>query len=294
MEIRQAKRTKARLRVGLQGPAGSGKTYSALLLGYGITNDWTRITLIDTENSSGDLYAHLGPYNVIPLNAPYTPERYIEAIQLAERSFVANVASVASPENATNATNPPQVIIIDSISHEWEGIGGILETHGNMAGNSFANWSKLTPRHNAFINAILHSTAHVICTIRSKQDYVLTEKNGKMVPEKVGMKGVTREGVDYELTLVFELDVKNYANATKDRTGIFHGKPEFKINIVTGKRLVEWCNTTSNPGEVKVKIEKSQSLEELIGIYNEHPDMQEKLREEFVAKRKVFNPSKVP
>src|SRR5213075_24314 len=106
-------------------------------------------------------------------------------------------------------------------SHEWEGIGGILETHGNMMGNSYTNWSKLTPRHNSFVQHILQSPAHVIGTIRAKQDYVLSEKNGKQVPEKVGLKGVTRDGMDYEFTLVFDIDIKHNASASKDRTGLF-------------------------------------------------------------------------
>lgn len=305
MEIRTAKRTKAKLRIGLQGPSGSGKTYSALLLAYGITQDWSNITVIDTENNSADLYAHLGPYNVLSLKQPYTPEQYIKAIEIAELAFLAklanhadinNVAGVASQNHATNATiariaspnDKHHVIIIDSISHEWEGPGGILDIHTNLPGNSFTNWGKLTPRHNALIEKILNCKTHVICTIRSKQDYVLSEKNGKMVPGKVGLKGVTREGFDYELTLLLELDIKNNATSSKDRTGLFTGKPEFKINSIIGKKLLDWSNSTSNTDEVKEKILKSQSLEELIGIYNQNPEMHENLKNEFILKKKQF------
>ncbi len=135
-----------------------------------------------------------------------------------------------------------EVIIIDSISQEWEGSGGILETHGNMMGNSFTNWNKVTPRHNAFVQKMLHSRSHIIATIRSKQDYVLSEKNGKYVPEKVGLKGVTREGMDYELTAVLELDLKHNATASKDRTGLFMDKPSWVITENTGKRILNWCN----------------------------------------------------
>ena len=94
MEVRTAKRTMAKLKIGLQGPSGSGKTDSALLLAFGITNDWSKIIVIDTENNSADLYSHLGEYKVLTLDAPYSPERYIQAIELAESSLVANVASV--------------------------------------------------------------------------------------------------------------------------------------------------------------------------------------------------------
>jgi hypothetical protein len=288
MEIRTAKRTRAQLRIGLQGPSGSGKTYSSLLLAFGITGDWSRVTIIDTENNSADLYAHLGSYNVLPLAPPFTPERYIEAIEKVEKSI--DVASVA-PTGMQHATNVgSSAIIIDSLSHEWEGTGGILDIHNNMVGNSFTNWGKLTPRHNAFINKILQSQSHVICNIRAKQDYVLSEKNGKMVPEKVGMKGITREGTDYEMTLVLELDMKNNAVSTKDRTGLFTGKPEFRINTLIGKKLLEWANKDVDPAEVKAKITKSTSLEELVGIYNEYPSMHEQLRTDFLEKKKLFTP----
>jgi predicted DNA binding CopG/RHH family protein len=109
------------------------------------------------------------------------------------------------------------VIIIDSLSHEWDGDGGILETHSNMPGNSFTNWSKLTPRHNACVQRILNVNAHVIATLRTKQDYVLTDKNGKMVPEKVGLKSITRDGMDYEFTMVFDIDITHKCMASKDK-----------------------------------------------------------------------------
>lgn len=292
MQIRQAKRTKAKLKIGLQGPSGSGKTYSALLLAYGITNDWSKVLVIDTENNSADLYAHLGNYKVLPLEPPFTPEKYIEAIAFAEKALL--VADVASQNNATIETiatsAEPAVIIIDSISHEWEGQGGILDIHNSMAGNSFTNWGKLTPRHNSFINKILQSKCHVICNIRAKQDYVLSDRNGKMVPEKVGLKGVTREGMDYELTLVFELDIKNHAIATKDRTGLFTGKPEFKINPVIGRMLLTWCETSDDSDDLVKKIESSQSLEELIDIYNRNPTAQQTFKEQFIAKKKALQP----
>jgi len=229
MDLRKAERTQAKIKLGLQGPSGSGKTYSALLVAFGLVDDWTKVAVIDTENHSADLYAHLGNYNVLSLEKPFNPERYIEAIETCERAGM-------------------EVIIIDSISQEWEGSGGILQIHSQMTGNSFTNWNKVTPRHNAFVQKILQSKCHVITTIRSKQDYVLTEKNGKYVPEKVGLKGVTREGMDYELTVVFDLDIKHNATASKDRTGLFMDKPSWVITESTGKRILAWCkagNTVS-------------------------------------------------
>lgn len=167
MQLEQATRKKARIRLGLQGPSGSGKTYSALLLAYGLCPDWSSIAVIDTEYGSASLYSHLGPFKTLRLGAPFTPEKYCDAINVCEYAGI-------------------EVIIIDSCSHEWDGSGGVLDIHSSMPGNSFTNWGKVTPRHNKFVQAILQSTCHVICTIRSKQDYVLTDKNGKMVPERVG------------------------------------------------------------------------------------------------------------
>ena len=184
------------MRLALQGASGSGKTYSSLLIAHGMTSDWSKIAVIDTENGSADLYAHLGAYNVLSLSEPYNPEKYIDAIGICESAGM-------------------EVIIIDSISHCWD---YLLDFHANLQGNSFANWAKVTPRQNAFIQRILNSSCHVICTMRSKQEYVLNERNGKMIPEKVGLKAVQRDNVDYEFTIVFDVNMKHYALASKDRT----------------------------------------------------------------------------
>lgn len=256
MEIRTAERRKAKIRLGLQGPSGSGKTYSALLIAYGLCNDWSKIVVIDTENHSADLYAHLGEYNVLTLQKPFSPENFITAIELCE------------------SNSKIEVIIIDSISMEWDGAGGVLEVHSSMVGNSFTNWNKITPRHNAFVQKMLQSNCHIIATIRSKQDYVLSEKNGKMVPEKVGLKGVTREGMDYEFTLMLDLDIKHNASASKDRTGLFMDKPEFIINSSTGKKILAWCNTeiSSSIETIKAEINSAKDIETLRMILQKYPE----------------------
>lgn len=223
--LRKATRKQVKLKIGLAGPAGSGKTMSALKMAYGMTGDWSKIGVLDTENRSSELYSDLGEFNVISFEPPFSPERYIEAI------------------NMLIADTEIEVIIIDSMSHEWEGKGGVLEIHNNMTGNSFTNWGKLTPRHNRFIDSIVQADKHIICTMRAKSDYVMTEKNGKQVPEKVGLKAITREGVDYEFTLCFDLDIKHYANASKDRTSLFIDKPESILSEEAGRKLLEWANS---------------------------------------------------
>lgn len=253
MQLTQASRKKAKIKMALQGPSGSGKTMSALLIAYGLCNSWSRIAVIDTENHSADLYAHLGPYQVLSIGPPFAPEKYMEALQICINAGI-------------------EVVVIDSVSHEWEGSGGILDIHGRMQGNSFTNWASVTPRHNGFVQAILQSPIHIIGTIRSKQDYALSERNGKMVPEKVGIKGVTKDGLDYEFTLVLDINIKHYATASKDRTGLFIDKPEFLPNKTTGEAILEWCNEGVAPFEER--INRCCSLDELLALYQQNPDFQ--------------------
>lgn len=266
MNLRKASRSHTKIKCALQGPSGSGKTYSALLMARGLCDHWNEIVVIDTENNSADLYSHLGEYNVYDLKSPYTPEVYIKALEECQ-------------------TAQMKVIIIDSLSHEWEGDGGILATHSAMAGNSFTNWSKLTPRHNALIQKILSTNAHIIATLRTKQDYVLTEKNGKQVPEKVGLKSITRDGMDYEFTLVFDIDIKHHAVSSKDRTGLFARAPQFVINEKTGERVRKWCGQSVTPLQVLQFVQDAQDLETLQTIYRAYPEHQEQLKQQFTQRR---------
>lgn len=259
MEIKRAERKQAVIKMGLQGPSGSGKTYSALLLAKGLVGDWNKVAVIDTENHSADLYAHLGDYNVVNISPPFSPAKYIEAISLCEAAGM-------------------EVVILDSISHEWDGAGGILDIHSAMMGNSFTNWSKVTPLHNSFVNKILQSQAHFISTIRSKTDYVLSERNGKVVPEKVGLKGVTRDGMDYEFTIVLDLDLRHNATGSKDRTGLFMDKPQFVITEETGRMIKNWCNAGFNISDIEVMIDQSASLDDLRKILIKYPEYRDRIK----------------
>ena len=267
MKLQTAQRKRAKIKMGLQGPSGSGKSFSALQIAKGISVNWDSVAVIDTENGSSELYSHLGPYQVLQLSPPFSPERYIEAINTCENAGM-------------------EVIVIDSITHEWE---NLLEYHASMQGNSFANWSKITPRHNAFVQKILQSSAHIICTMRTKQDYILNEKNGKMVPEKVGLKSVQRDGFDYELTIMFDLDIKNNAVASKDRTGLFFGKPECKLSENTGELIRNWCNAGDEElDSLRKRIWETRSLQELLCLFNEYPALQEVLKPEFQKRKKLL------
>ena len=276
LTLRKSNRKQAKMKLALAGPSGSGKTMSALLIAMGLAQNWNDIAVLDTENGSADLYAHLGEYNIIPLSAPYSPEQYIKAIDLAEKAEM-------------------KVLIIDSLSHCWE---YLLEVHSSMSGNTFSNWSKITPRQNALIQRILNSNLHIISTLRTKQDYVLSDKNGRLVPEKVGLKTITRDGVDYEFTLVFDIDIKHKATASKDRTGIFADKPQFTIGEETGKTIKAWCEegsaTTSEleselaGDDFSERIGETKSVKELVDLYRTNPAKQNEFKDAFTAQKRAL------
>lgn len=267
MELKKSERSKAKIKMALQAPSGAGKSYSALLLAQGLTNgNLSKVAVIDTEAGSSNLYAHIGSYNVLNLESPHSPERYIEAIDLCIKSGM-------------------EVIILDSISHCWD---FLLDYHASLTGNSFTNWNKITPRQKAFVEKILQSDIHIICTMRVKQDYVLSEKNGKMVPEKVGLKAIQRDEISYEFTIVFDIDYKHFATASKDRTNLFEGKPQFVINSNTGRKILEWCNSNMTKGELQVKVSECNNLSELTNLYNENLELAKTIEQDFVAKKNLL------
>jgi len=243
--FRKAERKKAKLRLGILGPAGSGKTYSALLIAQGLGG---RVALLDTEHGSGELYSQMMDYDVATLTPPFTPQRYIEIIHEAEKAGY-------------------NTLIIDSLSHAWSGEGGVLDMHDKASSatrNSFTAWREVTPHHNALVDAILRSPIHIIATMRTKTAYEVTTENGKTKVAKVGLAPVQREGMEYEFTVVFDLSLDGHvATATKDRTSLFDGR-HFVPNLETGKELLEWLESGVDP------VKKSRELfEDLKGKMNE-------------------------
>lgn len=219
--FRPAQRSAAKLRLALCGPSGSGKTYSALRIAKGLGG---RIALIDTERGSGELYAGLCAYDVAQLTPPYTPARYIEAINAAEKAGY-------------------DIVIIDSLSHAWSGPGGVLEMQDQAAKalkNSFAAWREITPEHNRLVDTLLQTNLHVIVTMRTKTAYEVQQDGGKTKVVKVGLAPVQREGLEYEFTVVLDLSIDGHvASSTKDRTGLFDGQ-HFVPNEDVGVRLGSW------------------------------------------------------
>jgi hypothetical protein len=274
MQLQRATRKQSKIKLSISGPSGSVKTYSALKLAFGICNDWNKIAVLDSENFSASLYAHLGAFNVLNLHEPFTPEQYIEAIQLCEREGI-------------------EVIIIDSITHEWSGKGGCLDIHEKETSkmrvpNSFTAWATVTPRHQAFVEAIVRSQSHVICCTRSKTEYVMSERNGRQVPQKMGMAPITREGFDFEVSIHFELDQQHKAFCSKDRTGLFMNREAFVLTPETGKAITDWCESGEaiNANDVMVRINGCSSLSELLQVYKDYPQFKQSLLTEFENRKR--------
>lgn len=252
MLLQKATRKKVKLRMSIASPTGFGKTYSALLIAFGITNDWNKIAVIDTENESASLYSDLGDYNTLNIHPPFSADKYIEAIKICESAGI-------------------EVIILDSITHVWKGEGGLLE-YQNSLGGRYQDWAKTTPIYQRWLNAILHSSSHVITTMRKKQAYAMISENGKNKVEKKGMEDEIRDGYDYEMTIAFEIiNDKHLANVSKDRTRLFDGKPEFIITSETGKMIAEWCNSGVEVREMILsRLMDCETKQQIVDLYNEH------------------------
>jgi hypothetical protein len=243
--FQRAQRKKAKLRLAFCGTSGSGKTYSALLVGQGLGGP---IAMIDTEQGSGELYADLTDYDVARLTPPFSPQKYIQAIQAAEKAGY-------------------NVLIIDSLSHAWAGQGGILEEvdkRKSSQKNQFTAWRDVTPMHNALVDTILQSPVHIIVTMRSKTAYELQKNDkGNLEPVKIGLAPIQRDGMEYEFTAVLDIDAaKHVATSSKDRTGLFDGQ-YFVPSIETGQQLKTWLEqgTESPTAQAQQPAETPQAQE---------------------------------
>jgi len=228
--FQQAARIKKKARVLFEGPSGSGKSMSSLLLAKGLAQG-KPIYAVDTERDSLSLYSNRVPFMSTQLTPKYTPERYMECIK-------------AVPTDC-------EVLIIDSITHEWAGEGGCLEIHGSMSGNSFVNWGKVGERHTAFIEAMLGVPCHLIINCRSKTTYVQQEEGGKKTIAKMGLQPQQRDGLDYEVDLVFTLDQDNHAaRATKNRTDLWADGSPIIITPDEGEQLLAWLESGAEDPQV--------------------------------------------
>jgi len=256
----KATRKKSKLRLAMMGPSGSGKTLSSLLIGYGMTKDWSKIALIDTEHERGRFYADRADFNTgeflySPLCPPYNVDKYI------------NVA-----KEGANAIGENGVLIIDSLSHAWENDGGVLDYKTQIekkpGKTSFSAWDEAGKMQNNFINTILSLPCHVIVTLRVKTAYAMeVNDRGKTVPVKIGLAPVQRDNTEYEFDIALQLERNHYASASKDTTFLdgFNGI----ITPELGEKIQSWLDEGIEPdrctdcGNV-IMPELGQTVEQII------------------------------
>jgi len=257
MAFVKAERKQAKLRLALCGVSGAGKTEGALKIAKGMGA--RKIAVIDTERGSAALYSDIVDFDMDIITPPFTPEKYIEKIREAEQRGY-------------------DVIIIDSLSHAWAGEGGILDMHGaetdaSKSKNSYYAWRTVTPKHNALVEAMLQSSSHIIASMRSKTETIDSDVNGKKVPIKIGLAPIQREGMDYEFTVVLDIDKATHVySSSKDRTRLFENKPA-KITEKTGKDLIDWLMSGISFKQIAdkyiEKINNSSSIEYLKKVFIE-------------------------
>ena len=227
MAFKKAERTQLWLRCALFGPSGSGKTMTALRIAKGIADKMgVHFAVIDTEARSASKYSDRIPFNVDDLTRK-TVDDYIASMNEAIKAGY-------------------KVLVIDSLSHAWreltDEVDRIAQTSASKS--KFSPWAKVNPKQKRFIDAIINFPGHIIVTMRSKTEWVLTaNKDGKAVPEKMGLAPEHGKGIEYEFDLLMELDQKHQATITKDRTGKYQDKVIDKPGEDFGVALYDWLSS---------------------------------------------------
>ena len=239
MPFAKAVKYGSKLRLALAGPSGSGKTYTALTLACALSGG-KPVAVIDTERGSASKYALTKDgqgfdFDVLELTN-YHPQKYIDAIHEAEQAGYA-------------------VLVIDSLTHAWNSVGGVLEIVDNAAKrsqskNTFNAWGEGTKIQNALIDALTRSPLHIIVTMRSKTEYVLEQVNGKNTPRKVGMAPVQRQDIEYEFDVYCEMTIENTMVVQKSRCSELSGQVIEKPGPEVAAVLDAWL--AGEPAPVKI------------------------------------------
>jgi hypothetical protein len=251
--FQKATRTQARARVAFAGPAKAGKSFTSLRLAFALAHangGNGRVAAIDTEHGSLAKYAGENPdghpfeFDVIDLRS-YGPTKYQQLIEAAAKQGYA-------------------ALVIDSLSHAWEGAGGVMDMI-DAKGGKWSAWKDITPQHRAMVDAILAAPIHVICTMRVKTDWIVEEevdKNGhkKSTPKKVGLATVQRAGMDYEFDLLGRLDNEHVLRVEGSRCAALDGKVVTKPDALFFQPFIDWLGT-GRPQEAEAKPEFKPAAE---------------------------------
>jgi hypothetical protein len=233
------------LLLGLASASGAGKTLSALRIAKGASGG-KPFAFIDTESRRGLHYADQFKFDHAELRAPFRPSAYAEAIVAAD------------------AAGYP-VIVVDSMSHEHAGEGGLLDWHeeelNRMAKGDYdkrervsqAAWIKPKSEHKRMVQKLLQVRAHLILCFRA-EDKVEQKKNpqtGKteFVPKQTlaGFKGwipICEKNLPFELTASFLLlpDHPGFPVPIKLQEQHRSMFPlDCPLNEQCGERIAEWA-----------------------------------------------------
>jgi uncharacterized protein YjhX (UPF0386 family) len=251
--FKQATRQQSKLRMTIDGPAGSGKSYTALRFAHALAQGG-RIAAIDTERGSLSKYVGEAPdgipwtFDVLNLEK-FSPEQYTEAIIAAGKSSFS-------------------VLVIDSLSHAWEGVGGALEIKDRQGGNQWTAWRNVTPIHMRMVDAILQSPLHVITTMRSRMEYVQeTDERGHVVIRKVGMAPIQRPGMEYEFDLVCDIDWSHILTVSKSRCSAVADMKSEKPGPSFMAPVIEWLQSGNSAKPTEKVTSPAITVDDLIEMY---------------------------
>lgn len=254
LSFRPATREASYARIALSGPSGSGKTYTALALATALSDS---VAVIDTERGSASKYVGLNGWQFATVH----PESF------SPLSLVDLLGAAAGAEYGC--------VVVDSLSHYWMGVDGMLEQAEKRArgGNTFSGWKEVRPEERRMIDALVAFQGHVVVTMRSKTEYVIEEnERGKKVPRKVGLKPEQREGIEYEFDIVGDLDHDNTLTVVKSR---IHTLAKAVIRL-PGEELAEQIEQWLSEGEQVPTVSqyrkealKMTSLEDLKALFEE-------------------------
>jgi len=230
--------------IGIAGPSGGGKTLTALLVARGMVSKASEIGFLDTENKRGSLYASSldEPFLIGDLYPPFTPERFGKAIKQFQDAGV-------------------KVLIIDSVTHEWEGEGG-CEDIANLPlkqGKKMANWILAKREHKSFMNALLQSNMDIICCIRAREK---TDFKDPSKPVNLGLQPVCEKNFMFEMTasiLVEDEGKKQTFLKVPNFLKEAFGNGNSYIGIKNGQKLREWISRGNVDPEIE--IIKSKALQ---------------------------------
>jgi hypothetical protein len=261
MQIKTVTSDKPKATIALQGPSGSGKSYTALLLAYGLCGAYEKVVVMETDHNAAYHYSYLGAFNTLTLFPPFVPEKFTDALELCERSGV-------------------EVVIIDTLSSEWAGIGGMKERIVEE-GTDCIHW------HQSLLQAIQNSTCHIIATIRSKECFHLSVKGKSREVQKVGLDPIQQEGIHYHFHTVLSLDMNHKANSLKDRTSFFEEHTGLVITEEIAALYAKWCSgkAVEVPKDLQERINACKSIKELLDLMYQCDTEHQPLMQAFNSRR---------